>query len=206
VFSRDGRDVLRTQALGDDDARWFVERGFSAVQSLVMLRHDHVGLAPSGDDALAPWTWRRLRSRRHAQVADAVLAVDAESFAPPWNMTRDAFAAACHATSDHVVFVDSRAGHPVAGFVLAGRSATNAYLQRLAVHPQARRRGIARNLARAALAWAQRNGATSSYVNTEPDNQPALALYASLGFVTNAQRLTVLERPAAAVPGGRGRR
>ena len=61
-------------------------------------------------------------------------------------------------------------------------------------------------LFRSALAWAQCNGATSSYVNTEPDNQPALALYASLGFVANAQRLTVLERPAAAVPGGRGRR
>ena len=205
MYSRDGRDVLRTPALDENDARWFAERGFSVVQSLVMLcrdvRHDprrEVHSIPDRDDeSIAPWSWRRLRTRRHEAMAEELLAVDATSFGAPWNMTSDAFETACRATGDHVVLVASRAAHQVAGYALVGRSATNAYLQRLAVHPALRRRGIARGLVRAGLAWAHDHGASNVFVNTEPHNEAALSLYASLGFVEDPRRLAVLERPVA---------
>ena len=205
MYSRDGRDVLRTPALDENDARWFGERGFSVVQSLVMLRcdarHDprrEVHSIPDRDDeSIAQWSWRRLRTRRHEATAQELLSVDAASFATPWNMTSDAFENACRATGDHVVLVASRAAQQVAGYALVGRSATNAYLQRLAVHPALRRRGIARGLVRAGLAWAHDHGASNVFVNTEPHNEAALALYASLGFVEDPRRLAVLERPVA---------
>jgi ribosomal protein S18 acetylase RimI-like enzyme len=206
-YTSDGSDVLRTPALEEHDARWFVERGFSPVQSLVMLRHELQRVA-AHDDAtnthwsVCHWNLRRLHARRHQSTNDAILAVDAESFAAPWNMTRDAFATACRATSDHVVLVASRAAQPVAGYALVGRSATNAYLQRLAVHPLLRRRGIALGLVHAGLAWAHTHGASTMFVNTEPHNQAALTLYASLGFVTDSRRLVVLERPVARTHGG----
>ncbi len=205
MYSRDGRDVLRTPALDENDARWFAERGFSVVQSLVMLcrdvRHDprrEVHSIPDRDDeSIAPWSWRRLRTRRHEAMAEELLAVDATSFGAPWNMTPNAFETACRATGDHVVLVASRAAQQVAGYALVGRSATNAYLQRLAVHPALRRRGIARGLVRAGLAWAHDHGASNVFVNTEPNNKAALSLYASLGFVEDPRCLVVLERPVA---------
>ena len=209
MYSCDDRDVLRTPALDENDARWFAERGFSVVQSLVMLcrdvRHDprrevhsNAHRIPDRDDeSIAPWSWRRLRTRRHEATTENLLAVDAASFAAPWNMTSDAFETACRATGDHVVLVASRAAQQVAGYALVGRSATNAYLQRLAVHSALRRRGIARGLVRAGLAWAHDHGASNVFVNTEPHNEAALALYASLGFVEDPRRLAVLERPVA---------
>lgn len=208
-YSRDGSKVSRTPALDKNDARWFVERGFSAVQSLVMLRRDvrhNVRHEPHRDahriaipdeEAIARWSWRRLRTRRHEQTTEDLLAVDAASFAAPWHMTTAAFETACRATGDHVVLVASRAARPVAGYALVGRSAMSAYLQRLAVHPALRRRGIARGLVHAGLAWAHDHGASDVFVNTEPHNEAALALYASLGFVEDPRRLVVLERPVA---------
>ncbi len=205
MYSRDGRDVLRTPALDENDARWFGERGFSVVQSLVMLcrdvrhdpRRDVLSIPDYEDESIAQWSWRRLRARRHEATTEELLSVDAASFAAPWNMTPDAFETACRATGDHVVLVASRAAQHVAGYALVGRSATNAYLQRLAVHPALRRRGIARGLVRAGLAWAHDHGASNVFVNTEPHNEAALSLYASLGFVEDPRRLAVLERLVA---------
>jgi ribosomal-protein-alanine N-acetyltransferase len=197
--------VLRTPALDEIDARWFVERGFSPVQSLIMLRldvrrdpdHDTQRISDRNDETIAQWSWRRLRARRHVATTEDLLTVDAASFAAPWHMTPAAFETACRATGDHVVLVASRAAQQVTGYALVGRSATNAYLQRLAVHPALRRRGVARGLVRAGLAWAHDHGASNVFVNTEPHNEAALALYASLGFVEDARRLVVLERPVA---------
>ncbi len=208
MYSRDGSDVLRTPALDENDAHWFGERGFSVVQTLVMLRRDvrHNVRHPRRDvhsirdpdeEAIARWSWRRLRARRHEATIENLLSVDAASFAVPWNMTSDAFETACRATGDHVVLVASHAAQQVAGYALVGRSATSAYLQRLAVHPALRRRGIARGLVHAGLAWAHDHGASDVFVNTEPHNEAALALYASLGFVEDPRRLVVLERPVA---------
>ena len=199
VVARPNSTVFRTPALADHDARWFVERGFSEVQSLVMLRRD-TGPFTSHTEAprLSHYSWRKLASRRHDSVAGAVLRLDETAFPSPWHLTKDAFGRACRATDDHVVIVapeptDSLRGE-LCGFALVGRTAQSAYLQRLAVHPSARRRGVASRLVRDCLAWAHDGGANELFVNTEPSNEPALHLYHSLGFVTVPERLRVLER------------
>lgn len=51
--------------------------------------------------------------------------------------------------------------------------------------PGHRRRGLADAVVRTCLAWAHARGATRAYLQTMPDNAPALALYAPHGFVTH---------------------
>lgn len=51
--------------------------------------------------------------------------------------------------------------------------------------PAHRRRGLAEAVVRTCLAWARAHGATRAYLQTMPDNAPALALYAPYGFVTH---------------------
>jgi N-acetylglutamate synthase len=52
------------------------------------------------------------------------------------------------------------------------------------VTPEHRRQGWARRVTRALGAWALARGATRGYLQVEAHNEPALALYAGLGFTT----------------------
>ena len=51
--------------------------------------------------------------------------------------------------------------------------------------PAHRRSGHARAIVESSLAWAVERGATKAYLQTMPENAPALALYAPYGFVTH---------------------
>lgn len=51
--------------------------------------------------------------------------------------------------------------------------------------PQEMRRGLARSVLRACLAWAHDRGATAAYLQTTEHNHAALALYSSCGFETH---------------------
>jgi len=46
------------------------------------------------------------------------------------------------------------------------------------------RKGVAKSINRALLAWAQREGASKAYLQVEADNEPALCLYQDFGFTT----------------------
>ena len=76
-----------------------------------------------------------------------------------------------------------------------GRAGRTGYVQRLAVHPDQHRRGVATALLADALTWMQRWRADRVLVNTHVDNEPALALYRRLGFVDLPDRLRVYEGP-----------
>ena len=78
--------------------------------------------------------------------------------------------------------------------MLSGLAASNAYLQRVAVHPEEQGQGGGRRLVDDALRWAWRNGAARAHVNTQISNERALALYERCGFVTATHRLQVLHR------------
>lgn len=59
----------------------------------------------------------------------------------------------------------------------------------------ARRRGLARIVLRDLLTFAEENGAGQTYLEVEPDNAPARALYASVGYTT-AHRYHSRRRPS----------
>jgi ribosomal protein S18 acetylase RimI-like enzyme len=60
----------------------------------------------------------------------------------------------------------------------------------VAVHPEYRRRGIARQLTTAALQYAQQRGVQSAWLHARAENGGALQLYRSLNFAERASRTT----------------
>ncbi len=82
----------------------------------------------------------------------------------------------------------------MAAFSISGRANQAGYIQRLAVDPSARRRGFGRLLLDDAIRWMQRRNVSRVLVNTASDNQAALTLYRSAGFVDQPGELLILER------------
>ncbi len=75
----------------------------------------------------------------------------------------------------------------------AARGAVTGYRLHLAlieVAPAARRRGLARHLIRQLAGWAGGLGAHTAYLQVEQRNEPALGLYAGLGFTTHHTYVT----------------
>jgi ribosomal protein S18 acetylase RimI-like enzyme len=73
-------------------------------------------------------------------------------------------------------------GEPLAfGLAVAERGMVG--FHDIVVAPKARGRGLGRRLVAALIDWGQRQGATSAYLLVREGNQPARALYRSLGFV-----------------------
>ena len=116
-------------------------------------------------------------------VSDVVVLnrIDRASFPPAWRLGPIGLAESVTATSKSAIHTVTADGE-VAGFAVTGVSLGVGYLQRLAVEPTYRGRGLGRSLVRASLTWARRRRATSLLVNTQPDNDQAVALYRGEGF------------------------
>ena len=74
------------------------------------------------------------------------------------------------------------------------------WIANVAVHPDYRRRGIARQLTLKALAHLRERDIHSTWLQVRSDNPPAYNLYQSLGFVENLRRTAWLAHPASPVP------
>lgn len=123
----------------------------------------------------------------------AAVAVDDAAFDQDWRMGPLGLAEARRSTP-RSVFLTTHDGDRLTGFVVVGAAITTGYLQRLAVDPADRGRGLGRDLVRAACRWAAEQGATRIVLNTQPDNVAAAALYRSEGFTGSAGSLAVLSR------------
>jgi GNAT superfamily N-acetyltransferase len=66
--------------------------------------------------------------------------------------------------------------------------ALNYLIANVAVHPDHRRKGIARHLTEKALEYVEEQGAYSAWLQVRDDNPPAINLYQSLAFQEKARR------------------
>jgi ribosomal-protein-alanine N-acetyltransferase len=107
--------------------------------------------------------------------------IDRDSFPPAWRLGPIGLAESVGATSRSAIHTVAADGE-VVGFAVTGVSLGVGYLQRLAVDPKYRGRGLGRSLVRASLTWARRRRAISLLVNTQPDNDQAVGLYRGEGF------------------------
>ncbi len=188
---RDGVAVLRTTALFPRSATVAEQVGFRPIDRLALLRirldaqFDHRFESRHG--AVLPST----RPLRPWQLARAAV-VDQEAFGPIWGNDAASLGDIRSATPGYRA---RWAGRPrqVDGFAISGASAEAGYLQRVAVHPDARRQGYASALVIDALAWMRRRQLGVAYVNTGLENHPAQALYQGLGFATMDEVLTIAE-------------
>lgn len=106
----------------------------------------------------------------------AMTALHALCFSVPRPWTAEAFAALL--TSPLVFFCGTEQGF-ILGRVVAGE----AELLTLAVHPDARRRGMGRQLLAEFHARAQARAATEAFLEVAADNLPAIGLYTAGGYV-----------------------
>lgn len=183
---------IRTGALFAAAADVFLDRGFVEVDRLALL--ERALLDPIRATTPPGLSTTRLRRRDLTVAAE----IDRAAFPDGWRhdaASLDGIASATPQARRRLItseFGHTRPAAPV-GFALTGRAGPNGYIQRLAVHPEARRNGAARALIDDALAWLVRRGAQRALVNTGVDNGAALDLYRGAGFDRLADELVVVE-------------
>jgi [ribosomal protein S18]-alanine N-acetyltransferase len=169
-----------TSAMSHADAAPFLDAGFRVRAELDLLAR------PLHDVPPRRGATRRTRDDAAVLTLDA-LAFDADAF------DRAALDAARRATpAARLRVAGPRVG--ALGYAITGTAGRRGYVQRLAVHPDARRRGIGTTLLVDGLRWARRRGAREAVVNTDRTNTAARALYESYGFVELPNGLVVVER------------
>jgi ribosomal protein S18 acetylase RimI-like enzyme len=180
-----GASVVRTSALYPSAAAAFEGSGYRVIDRLALLEIDPAR-------RVRPRSARPTRRMRRSDLAP-VIDVDRRAFPPMWAHDRASLADARSATPrSRARVVDRRGG--IAGYALGGRAGRTGYLQRLAVDPDQQRLGIGRSLVEDALASFQRHRVGNVMVNTAVDNEPALALYRSVGFRRCSTELVICER------------
>jgi ribosomal protein S18 acetylase RimI-like enzyme len=75
------------------------------------------------------------------------------------------------------------------------RKTRNYLIANVAVHPDFRRQGIARNLTIRAVEYARRQGAFSVWLHVREENDAAIQLYQSSGFTERMRRTSWVSRP-----------
>lgn len=121
----------------------------------------------------------------------ALAALDEAVFAPPYQLASGELIEYM-VTSGY--FVVAEEGSQLAGYACADVVGQEGQIIRVAVHPDARRRGIGGALLNAALTYCHTHQARLVMVNTQDSNQPALQLYEGVGFRRVGRRVPVLVR------------
>jgi ribosomal-protein-alanine N-acetyltransferase len=119
----------------------------------------------------------------------------AASFAHPWSAAEfESLLAAANAIADGALSGRSR----LIGFALSRRAAGEAEVLSVAVAKPERGKGIGRVLMNTHLARLAAAGVTSVFLEVEPGNASAIALYEGLGFETIGERRAYYRKPGAA--------
>ena len=116
---------------------------------------------------------------------DQVLDIERASFPTPW--TRAAF---CYEIEQNKVARCTvlRGRRGIVGYLCLWEIGHEIHITNLAVHPEWRRRGVARKLLGSALLEGVARGVTLAFLEVRPSNTRALALYESLGFQVIGRR------------------
>ncbi len=121
---------------------------------------------------------------RRASLADvpAIWAIEQVSFPTPWS--RWSFLAELGHGNSHTLVAGPSPPHPwqTWGYLIFWVVLDEMHILNLAVHPDHRRRGIARQLLAEGLAQARELGAELAWLEVRTSNLRAQALYASFGF------------------------
>ncbi len=179
-----GYQSVITATLSVAERAAFYNVGFSDQERLRLLTHDLEKVPP-----LPPVPLRRARRADRA----AVIAVDAATFSAFWRLDDVGLDQAIGATPA-ARFRVTTDGERIVGYAITGRAGREGYLQRLAIHPAAQRRGRGRALAIDGLHWLRRKGTARAVVNTQIGNAAAFELYVGLGFRPQPNDLAVLRR------------
>lgn len=116
----------------------------------------------------------RVRVATEADLG-GIVAIEQEVFSDPW--PRESF----HRLLSQLALVADD-GDEVAGYILAHWAGEESEILNLAVHPEQRRRGIARRLVEEAVVQLVANGVRLVFLEVRASNEGARAFYDGLGF------------------------
>jgi ribosomal protein S18 acetylase RimI-like enzyme len=112
-----------------------------------------------------------------------LLAIDTDAFSSFWRFDELGLQEALEATGrSSVLIIRDSDGKPT-GFAIVGFGTAISYLQRVAVAPKWQGNGMGRSLVRVAARKARDAGGRVILLNTQIDNEPAMRLYESEGYV-----------------------
>jgi ribosomal-protein-alanine N-acetyltransferase len=182
ALRRQGFGTVVTSALPPADTLPFIDAGFSVRERLHLLMHDMRELPPTS------------RTTRRARRSDRrrVLKLDHLAFDDFWRLDEPGLMDAIKATPSYRFRVIDNGR--LRAYAITGRAERRGYLQRIAVHPDARGEGLGRAVVADALHWLRRHRSMQTLVNTPLDNEPAVALYKSCGFREMPTGLCVMGR------------
>jgi ribosomal-protein-alanine N-acetyltransferase len=116
---------------------------------------------------------------------DTVLEIDQLSFPRPWPESSYRFELTANQAS---ILLVAEAGDRLVGYIGSWLLVDEVHISTLAVHPELRKRGIARRLLMSLLKRAVSTGADLATLEVRVSNQPAIELYQSFGFRINGRR------------------
>lgn len=183
-----GYSTAITSALHPQEARAFLEAGFSEYDRLLVLDHDLVDLDPPRPRPDSVVLRRARRSDR-----EVALEVDARAFPPFWRLDA-AMLREAEAATPITRFRVAQSDGQIVAYAITGRGGRQAFLQRLATDPDSAGRGVGSALVVDSLRWARRHRCRRLLVNTQLGNLRALELYQRLGFSPTSTDLVVLTR------------
>jgi len=193
TLSRWGYDSVRTSPLAPIAATALSAVGFNTSQKLTLLERPHVEPVVVSQPLRAARPRFPMSRMPAPSVVEAILRIDRTAFGDEWMMDQQTFREALHATRRARIFVSRNDGE-LTGFVIAGVTDSYGFIQRLAVHPDFQRHGVAGSLVQNSLSWIHSRGCRSTVVNTEVSNDAALSIYERNGFVPLDYNLLVMER------------
>lgn len=120
-----------------------------------------------------------------ADDVSAMAAIEALAFTDPWPAT-SFHELLLHPFSRMATAVDERGG--IIGYCVMLRASDEAEIANIATAPGMRRRGIGAQLLDDAIAAGTAMGVLATFLEVRESNSPALALYASRGFLAVGRR------------------
>lgn len=127
---------------------------------------------------------------------DTVLAIERQSLSPPWSRAMFLTELANTRTSRLLVARVGTEQNPVAGYLGYRVVADEMHIVIVAVHPNWRRRGIARQLLEYAMSQARQESCCKATLEVRASNVGAQQLYFQLGFAPVGTRPAYYRRPA----------
>lgn len=124
-------------------------------------------------------------------VTDEVAKLEQQVFSRPWS--RQGFLDTL--AMDNVIFLTAMDGEQLAGYCGVYLSIDEGEITNVAVAPEYRRRGIARQLVQELIRQAQEVGVSRFLLEVRVSNAGAIALYRELGFTDGGIRRNFYEFP-----------
>lgn len=127
----------------------------------------------------------------HTEDLEQVSRLEALCFSMPWS--RKSFEEALHKSG--AVYVTAKEEGKLVGYCGAYVILNEADINQVAVEPFSRKKGIGRKMMEVLLQKLEKAGADAVTLEVRKSNEAAIALYESLGFVTEGIRKNFYEKP-----------